>query len=71
MIVACINELPQISTDNQPSNQCMLIIRIRITRISLFRNEKRSDFINSLNISRKPILWVLPLPHRLPKQQHG
>ena len=27
-------------------------------------------FYKYLNISWKPILWVLPLSHRLPKQQH-
>ena len=47
-------------------------IRIRI-RISLFRNKIRNDFnkfYRYLNNSWKPILWVQPLSHRLPKQQH-
>ena len=47
-------------------------LRIRI-RISLFRNKIRNDFnkfYRYLNNSWKPILWVQPLSHRLPKQQH-
>ena len=48
----------------------LLTIRKNKNKFISEQKERFHDFYKYLNNFWKPILWVLPLSHRLPKQQH-
>ena len=79
---ACTHERTLKNGDILQSTVSILIINIGLKRcinmnmnnMNKFISEEKKkwfhNFYKYLNISWKPILWVLPLSHRLPKQQH-